>query len=233
MESAFSAGVNAKLPIDIEAAFNLLNPLAMVTATGGGSSSSTLIKASISSYVTGKERHGTKENPSKHAAGGFVTGRQLSWLAEEGYGEFVIPTNPSRRGRALELYEQAGAMLGISARAEGGYISGSIPAGALSNGEDKNVPSSYGGFTEGRHYGEAERDYDPSPMEPSGSMGKITAQVNVNVSPEFVIHGAGGQKEGDIVQAVKKHMKEIADGLGGEIAQRLDAVFSNKPLKEA
>lgn len=233
VESAFSAGVNAKLPIDIEAAFNLLNPLAMVTATGGGSSSSTLIKASISSYVTGKERHGTKENPSKHAAGGFVTGRQLSWLAEEGYGEFVIPTNPSRRGRALELYEQAGAMLGISARAEGGYISGSIPAGALSNGEDKNVPSSYGGFTEGRHYGEAERDYDPSPMEPSGSMGKITAQVNVNVSPEFVIHGAGGQKEGDIVQAVKKHMKEIADGLGGEIAQRLDAVFSNKPLKEA
>ena len=43
------------------------------------------------------------QSASGHAAGGYVSGGpQLSWLAEEGYGEFVIPTNPSRRARRSE-----------------------------------------------------------------------------------------------------------------------------------
>lgn len=68
----------------------------------------------------------TTSTPAKHAAGGRVGGGpQLSWLAEEGWDEFVIPTNPSRRTRALELYEQAGEALGVSKHAEGGRIEGS------------------------------------------------------------------------------------------------------------
>ena len=62
---------------------------------------------------------------SGHAAGGYVGSPELSWLAEEGYGEFVIPTNPSRRARALDLYQQAGVALGVSAHADGGFVGGS------------------------------------------------------------------------------------------------------------
>ena len=53
------------------------------------------------------------------------------------------------------------------------------------------------------------------------------------MEPEFVIHGGNGQSEEDIMQVIRKHLKEMADELGGEIAGKLEEVFSNMPLKEA
>jgi len=47
-----------------------------------------------------------------HADGGFVQSRQLSWLAEDG-AEVVIPLSASKRGRALDLFEQTGTILGV------------------------------------------------------------------------------------------------------------------------
>ena len=237
--TAFSTGTTVTMPLGVNIDYKVLNPSASVTAAGGGNSSSVLITAGISSYsAAGQKQYETGGSPSKHAAGGFVTGRQLSWLAEEGYGEFVIPTNPSRRGRAIELYEQAGVALGVSAYANGGYIDGSIPSSApsgnpLSGREDKNVPLAYNGFSEGNDYGETINDDTPSSIGSAEGMGGTPVQVNVNVSPEFVIHGGNGQDSGDIAQAISKHMKEMADALGGEIADRLQPVFSNMPLKEA
>ncbi len=60
-----------------------------------------------------------------------------------------------------------------------------------------------------------------------------SVQVNVQMSPEFTISGAGIQSEEDIMQVIRRHMKEMADELGGEIAGKLEEVFSNMPLKEA
>lgn len=149
---------------------------------------------------------------SAHAAGGYVEGGpQLSWLAEEGYGEFIIPTNPGRRSRALDLYAQAGAALGVSAHADGGYV-GSPVSGNVSGWEEKNYES---GLPAGR----------------SGNAAPV--KVSVNVAPEFVIHGSAGQSEEDIMQVIRRHMREMADELGGEIAGKLEEVFSNMPLKEA
>ena len=168
---------------------------------------------------------------SGHATGGYVSGGpQLSWLAEEGYGEFVIPTNPSRRARALDLYEQAGVALGVSGYAAGGYVGGSILSDAASDynlfkDADKNAPSVFNDTTEGT--------YIPVSAEKAGNRGNTSVQLNVNVSPEFVIHGGDGQSEEDIMQVVRRHMREMADELGGEIAGMLEEVFSNMPLKEA
>lgn len=173
------------------------------------------------------------------AAGGFVSGGpQLSWLAEEGYGEFVIPTNPSRRARALDLYEQAGAVLGVSAHADGGYVGGSILGGMennynLSNDANKNAPTAYNETTEGNYSGGSAEIYDPASMGISGTAGNTPVQVKVEMSPEFVIHGGGWQDEEGIMKVIRMHMKEMADELGGEIALRLEEVFSNMPLKEA
>lgn len=48
---------------------------------------------------------------SGHADGGFVRQRELSWLGEEG-AEVVIPLSAGKRARAMDLYEQTGAILG-------------------------------------------------------------------------------------------------------------------------
>lgn len=146
-------------------------------------------------------------------------GPQLSWLAEEGYGEFVIPTNPSRRGRALELYEQAGAALGVSAHEAGGYV------GA--------APIPYGEPAGGSGGGEAARACDGVQPGSVPAPGAASVQVNVSVSPEFTIHCSEDQDEESIARVIQRHVREMADELGGEIAARLEEVFSNMPLKEA
>ncbi len=179
------------------------------------------------------------QSASGHAAGGYVSGGpQLSWLAEEGYGEFVIPTNPSRRARALDLYEQAGVALGVSANAAGGYVGGSILSDTatdynLFNDANRNAPLAYNETTEGKYDGETAWAYEPVPAERESISGGSPVQVNVSMAPEFVIHGGDGQSEEDIMQVIRKHLKEMADELGGEIAGKLEEVFSNMPLKEA
>lgn len=160
---------------------------------------------------------GTAWNISGHATGGYISGGpQLSWLAEEGYGEFVIPTNPSRRSRALDLYEQAGIALGISAHAAGGYVGGSIYNRSIKND----------------NAGEPIQTYEATPTDRLENKDSASIQVSVSVSPEFIING-GGQNEDSIMQILRRHMREIADELGGEIAGKLEEVFSNMPLKEA
>ena len=179
------------------------------------------------------------QSASGHAAGGYVSGGpQLSWLAEEGYGEFVIPTNPSRRARALDLYEQAGAALGVSANAAGGYVGGSVLSDTatdynLFSDANRNAPIAYNETTEGKYDGETAWAYEPVPAERESNPGGSPVQVSVSMTPEFVIHGGDGQSEEDIMQVIRKHLKEMADELGGEIAGKLEEVFSNMPLKEA
>lgn len=173
-------------------------------------------------------------NVTEHAAGGYVSGGpQLSWLAEEGYGEFVIPTNPSRRTRALELYEQAGAALGVSAYASGGYVGCSNELQNhtdynLFNGTVKNVTS---GYNEDSGYIDSNNDGISvgAQVEEKGGI-----EIHVQMSPEFVITSSEAQSEDDIMEIIRKNMKAMADELGGEIAERLEAVFSNMPtVKEA
>lgn len=180
----------------------------------------------------------TAPNVGNHAYGGYVSGGpQLSWLAEEGYGEFVIPTNPSRRSRALDLYEQAGIALGVSAHAAGGYVGGSILNATdsdynLFSDANRNAPIAYNETTGGNYDGEvAAQTYKPVSADREAGLGSTLVQVNV--APEFVIHSSEGQSEEDIMQVIRRHMKDIADELGGEIAGKLEEVFSNMPLREA
>lgn len=174
-----------------------------------------------------------------HAAGGYVSGGpQLSWLAEEGYGEFIIPTNPSRRSRALELYKQAGDALGVSAHASGGYVGGSISHNTagnynLFNDANKYAPMVYNETTQDNHNEETTQIYEPVSAERENRFSSSPIQVNVSLEPEFVIHGGDGQNEESIMQIIRRHMKELADELNGEIAGTLEEVFSNMPLKEA
>lgn len=210
---------------------------ALNTATASPFSISPIVNVTPNYRVTGSLPLAI--NAGQNAAGGYVSGGpQLSWLAEEGYGEFVIPTNPSRRARALDLYEQAGVALGVSAHAEGGYVGGSILSDTatdynLFNDANRNAPLAYNETTEGSYNGETTQNYEPVSAGRESSSGNTPVQVQVSVAPEFVIHGGDGQSEEDIMQVIRRHMREMADELGGEIAGKLEEVFSNMPLKEA
>ncbi len=224
--AAFAAGVSTEIPVNITARYHLLNPTAVINMAGGGSGTTT-VTASVSSYAAAGQA------PEKHAAGGFVTGKQLSWLAEEGYGEFVIPTNPSRRARALELYAQAGTMLGVGAYANGGYVGGShnaIPFGDRNHNEpedDAQESSVQAGQGNGISY------HDP---EGSGSIGSLAGgvpiQIEVNMSPEINIQSAGIGNAQGIAEEVLGSLMGMVDELGGEMASRLMDVFSNMPMEE-
>ena len=52
------------------------------------------------------------------------------------------------------------------------------------------------------------------------------------MAPEFVIQNSDEQSEEDIIQVIRRHIREMADELGGAIAGKLEEVFSNMPLKE-
>lgn len=168
-----------------------------------------------------------------HASGGFVSGKQLSWVGEEG-PEAIIPLVPARRSRALELYEQAGQMLGLGKHAEGGIVGGpvydlnsSVPQESMKYMLD-GPKEQYSGYYEPTE--EDDSTYSPAISERSGER-KTEINVQVQVSPEFNISG-NEKSEDDVVSVIRRHMKEMADELGGEIASNLEAIFSNMPLSE-
>lgn len=215
----FGAGYNVTMPLTVTFDYSVSNP-------------------SMPSYMFPSSSFNI--TPKKHAAGGYVSGGpQLSWLAEEGWGEFIIPTNPSRRADALDLYQKAGAALGVQEHAEGGYVAGSNSGSKLTDYNlfseaIKNAPIGNYEAT-----GDSTEDnptvYEPVSVQPEQSGGNsISVPVNVSVSPQFVIDGSGGKSEDDIMAIIRKNMKAMADELGGEIADRLEKVFSNMPTaKEA
>lgn len=222
INSTFAAGYTTRTTVTITVDYKLANPSATINFSGGGSGSAT-VSASISG----------------HAAGGYVGNKQLSWLAEEGYGEFVIPTNPSRRGRALELYEQAGRMLGVGAHADGGFVGKPI-YGSYTDSNDRGMEDMHEAIIKavGGKYELSEDDLEEAPaMTPvpvktgreEGGKG-TEVKIDVHLNPSFQVTG-GGENEGDVIRIIRAHMKELADEIGGELADRLGEVFSNMPVK--
>lgn len=215
----FGAGYNVTMPLTVTFDYSVSNP-------------------TMPSYMFPSSSFNI--TPKKHAAGGYVSGGpQLSWLAEEGWGEFVIPTNPSRRADALDLYQKAGAALGVQEHAEGGYVAGSNSGSKLTDYNlfseaIKNAPIGNYEAT-GDNTEDNPTVHEPVSVQPEQSGGNsISVPVNVSVSPQFVIESSGGKSEDDIMAIIRKNMKAMADELGGEIADRLEKVFSNMPTaKEA
>lgn len=215
----FGAGYNVTMPLTVTFDYSVSNP-------------------TMPSYMFPSSSFNI--TPKKHAAGGYVSGGpQLSWLAEEGWGEFIIPTNPSRRADALDLYQKAGAALGVQEHAEGGYVAGSNSGSKLTDYNlfseaIKNAPIGNYEAT-GDNTEDNPTVYEPVSVQPEQSGGNsVSVPVNVSVSPQFVIEGSGGKSEDDIMAIIRKNMKAMADELGGEIADRLEKVFSNMPTaKEA
>lgn len=269
IDAAFKDDFNTEAKINITERIKLNGGVAssyaassgVVTTTpsGSGSGSRLPYAARNNSIMAGGSGvfPSSPSNISGHATGGMVNDRELSWVGEEG-PEMIIPLVPARRERAVELYQQAGEILGVTAHANGGLVgsgSGSYTSPLTGNYTD----SYYDGHTS-RHneFSSDTVDYlsqtvneapvssnlfsdDDSTTFTSSSTQNVasTSQnvtvrpevtVKVDVNPEFNITG-GEKSEDEIMAVIRRHMKEMADEIGGELATKLDEVFSNMPLK--
>lgn len=269
IDAAFKDDFNTEAKINITERIKLNGGVAssyaassgVVTTTpsGSGSGSRLPYAARNNSIMAGGSGvfPSSPSNIRGHATGGMVNGRELSWVGEEG-PEMIIPLVPARRERAVELYQQAGEILGVTAHANGGLV-GSGSSSYISPVTGNYTDSYYDGHTS-RHneFSSDTVDYlsqtvneapvssnlfsdDDSTTFTSSSTQNVasTSQnvtvrpevtVKVDVNPEFNITG-GEKSEDEIMAVIRRHMKEMADEIGGELATKLDEVFSNMPLK--
>lgn len=186
INSAFAAGFQTTTTVTITIDYRLANPSATVTFSGGGTGTAT-VSGSIAS----------------NAEGSIVNGRLLSWVGEDG-PEAIIPLGSKRRQRGLELWKQAGRMMGVAEYAEGGLI-------GISENEAESGETFDGTINK--------------TVADNGNNKGIT--INVNLSPQFDI---GGNDDNTIIQTIRAHLKEIADELGSEIAIQLAQSFENTPI---
>ena len=95
----------------------------------------------------------------------------------------------------------------------------------------RNGATGYNGFTECT---ESDSDTADEPLSSSSTVetGKTNINLNIQMSPQFNISDSGNGKmdEASIMAIIRKNMKSMADELGGEIADRLEQVFSNMPV---
>lgn len=269
IDAAFKDDFNTEAKINITERIKLNGGVAssyaassgVVTTTpsGSGSGSRLPYAARNNSIMAGGSGvfPSSPSNISGHATGGMVNGRELSWVGEEG-PEMIIPLVPARRERAVELYQQAGEILGVTAHANGGLV-GSGSGSYISPLTGNYTDSYYDGHTS-RHnelssdtvdylsqtVNEAPvssnlfSDDDPTTFTSSSTQNVASTSQNVTVRPEVTVkvdvnpefNITGGEKsEDEIMAVIRRHMKEMADEIGGELATKLDEVFSNMPLK--
>ena len=146
-----------------------------------------------------------------NAEGGIYDGAMLSWVAEDG-PEAIIPLGAKRRERGLELWLQAGEMLGVAEFSDGGIVApysgvlGSLPDDSWDNNGDFSPPPVSAG-------------------NGNGSAGGTGISVSVSANPVFHIEGGGNSD--DILSQIKAKQSEIAEVLGGAIADQLEDILLN------
>lgn len=59
----------------------------------------------------------------------------------------------------------------------------------------------------------------------------VNVPVNIAFSPEIIIQAAEGMSEEDIVEILKRRVRELVDDISDEMAERLARVFANMPVK--
>ena len=141
-------------------------------------------------------------------------GAELSWLGEEGK-EYVIPTVPGRRGRGIALWQQAGKDLGVLD--SNGEIAAHANGGIVGPGGEELASNTI-------------LPLQAQPQDESKSVWSVTGQeINVDMSPVIKIEG-GNMDEEKVFEVMKNRIREMADDLGDEIAERMSKIFANMPL---
>ena len=149
--------------------------------------------------------------PFKFADGGFVKGTTLSYVGEDG-PEAIIPLGAKRRQRGLDLWNQAGAMLGVP-----GYANGAIV---------------------GANPGETVKKPKKNAVHKAGGNGKTSSgnkksgvKVSVgNISINVKGSGDGGGKNVNLLQLLRAQKGQVSDELCSIIADAVEGAYKNIPV---
>ena len=184
VNNAFATPIAVTATVNITLDWNILNPTTTISVSGEGVSGSSVTATAVAS----------------NANGGFINGKTLSWLAEEGTPEVVIPLGSHRRGRAMDLWEKTGELLGVTPEYN---AFGGIVGTTMSETPVEAVPISY-----------------------SSGGGNGTIKVDVGgVSLTIITDGSG-----DVVSAIKSQKDAIVDVISEALYEALLSQFSNTPL---
>ena len=228
LQAAFNSPYSARASVNVTVDYHITNPSASLSTHSSGST--------VSVSIAG------------HANGGEVGlhGAELSWLGEEGK-EYVIPTVPGRRGRGIALWQRAGEDLGvldsngeIAAHANGGIVGPGgeelasntiLPLQAQPQDESKSVWSVTGQEMSGDSSEEESEGKKAVSVNAAvqGQQGNNNFEINVDMSPVIKIEG-GNMDEEKVFEVMKNRIREMADDLGDEIAERMSKIFANMPL---
>ena len=169
---------------------------------------------------------------SAHASGGYVNDAldiigapHKSYETETPMESVIKNITPYSIGQS-SIGSTATEMFAYSSISDFLSLNDNLLAEAIRNGA-----TGYNGFTEGT---ESDSDTADEPLSSSSTVetGKTNINLNIQMSPQFNISDSGNGKmdEASIMAIIRKNMKSMADELGGEIADRLEQVFSNMPV---
>ena len=169
---------------------------------------------------------------SAHASGGYVN--DALDVPDVPHKPYEIETPMESVIKNITPYSAGQSSIGSTATEMFAYssisdflsLNDNLLAEAIRNGA-----TGYNGFTEGT---ESDSDTADEPLSSSSTVetGKTNINLNIQMSPQFNISDSGNGKmdEASIMAIIRKNMKSMADELGGEIADRLEQVFSNMPV---
>ena len=169
---------------------------------------------------------------SAHANGGYVN--DALDISDAPHKPYEIETPMESVIKNITPYSAGQSSIGSTATEMFAYgsisdflsLNDNLLAEAIRNGA-----IGYNGFTEGT---ESDSDTADEPLSSSSTVetGKTNINLNIQMSPQFNISDSGNGKmdEASIMAIIRKNMKSMADELGGEIADRLEQVFSNMPV---
>ncbi|PZM67483.1 phage tail tape measure protein [Paenibacillus dendritiformis] len=134
-----------------------------------------------------------------HANGGFITRPHIGLVGEAG-PEMIVPLSPGKRARGLSLWQQAGYMLGVQPYAVGG----------MAGGPQMSISA-------------------PVMNESSGtataSSSKSLGGIHLGgVTLNFTLEGSSD----NLLDSLRRNGEEIADYIGGVIAQKIEDAAQNR-----
>lgn len=194
ISSQFAAGYSVTTTVSVTINWQITNPTAGISTSASGTS----VRASIAGSANGR----------------FIDRAMLSMIGEDG-PEYVIPVGAKRRGRGLDLWEQAGRDLGVPGFADGGLAGGTPDGGSFS--------SLFGSEDDGLS------PVIPAAVTPAVSDGAqgAPASIVVNSSPTVTVNGAMSREE--ILEQVRGQLYGFSDNIIEDLAEKLADVFGSMP----
>ena len=154
----------------------------------------------------------------KYAEGGFVT-RPTYGLVGEAGSEVIIPLNPSRRARALDLFEKTGAILGGDAMTFAGDELAQVDSPDTDFADDFNVPNV--------------PSLDAPDSESSAQISNSnsnSAQISIGgINISFDLPSV--QNAQDFMENIQGNLNDIAQAIAAKLATQIADIHQNQALE--